>query len=125
MRKKKLPFLFFGLVALFTGCFYDKEELLYPAPPCDPTGSTYSATVSPIISSRCVSCHGSAVAVVNAAGIVLDNYNSIKPYATNGKLLGAINHASGYQPMPKNSTKLSSCDIAKITDWVNNGALNN
>ena len=59
MRKKKLPFLFFGLVALFTGCFYDKEELLYPAPPCDPTGSTYSATVSPIISSRCVSCHGS------------------------------------------------------------------
>jgi uncharacterized membrane protein len=125
MRKKKLPFLFFGLVSLFTGCFYDKEELLYPTPPCDPAGSTYSATVAPIISARCVSCHGSAVANVNAAGIVLDNYNSIKPYATNGKLAGAINHASGYQPMPKNSAKLPSCDIAKITDWVNNGALNN
>jgi mono/diheme cytochrome c family protein len=125
MRKKKLSLLFIGLAALFSGCFYDKEELLYPAPPCNPTGSTYSATVAPIISARCVSCHGSAVANVNAAGIVLDNYNSIRPYAISGKLVGAINHASGYQPMPKNSAKLSSCDIAKITDWVNNGALNN
>jgi hypothetical protein len=125
MRKKRSAFLIFGCISLLSGCFYDKEELLYPAPPCNPTGSTYSATVSPIISSHCVSCHGSAVANANGAGIVLDNYNSIKPYATNGKLVGAINHASGYYPMPKNSAKLSSCDIAKITDWVNNGALNN
>jgi uncharacterized membrane protein len=125
MIKRKLPFLLLGTIALFSGCFYDKEELLYPSPPCISTGSTYSSTVSPIITANCVACHGAQVANTNGAGIVLDSYNSIKPYATNGKLVGAINHASGYYPMPKNSAKLTSCDIAKITDWVNNGALNN
>ena len=125
MLNRKLPLILFVVFFLLSGCFYDKEELLYPTPPCNATGSTYSASVSPIISAHCVTCHGASVAATNAAGIVLDNYNSLKPYATNGKLVGAINHASGYSPMPKNAAKLSSCDIAKITDWVNNGALNN
>lgn len=125
MLNKKLSFLLFAIMLLLTGCFYDKEEILYPVPPCNATGSTYSATVSPIISGHCTSCHGSAVAAANGGGRVLDNYNSLKPYATNGTLLGAINHASGYYPMPKNSTKLSSCDINKIRDWINSGALDN
>jgi hypothetical protein len=125
MLNKKLPFLLITLILLLAGCFYDKEELLYPEPPCDPTGSTYSGTVSPIISRHCITCHGSAVSTVNGGGNVLDNYNSLKPYVDNGKLLGAINHASGFLPMPKNSAKLTNCDIAKITDWVNNGAKDN
>ncbi len=114
------------LVALFaTGCYYDNAEYLYPSGTCNPAGSTYSATVSPILTARCNSCHSTAAAASSGGGIILDNYNSVKPYATNGKLLGSINHASGFSPMPKNSAKLSDCDIAKITNWVNSGALNN
>jgi len=43
----------------------------------------------------------------------------------NGKLLGAVTHASGYSPMPKNQAQLSDCNIQKITNWINKGALNN
>lgn len=125
MFKRIFTLLFLVIAISFSGCFYDKEDILYPPDPCVATGSTYSSTVSPIISSRCYSCHGSDVAAINGGGNVLDSYNSLKPFATNGKLLGVINHASGYSPMPKNSAKLSSCEINKITDWVNSGALNN
>jgi mono/diheme cytochrome c family protein len=116
-----------GLIAatLTTGCYYDKEEILYPAGNCNSAGSTYTGSVSPILSSRCYSCHSSAAAPTSGNNIVLDNYNSVKVQADNGMLLGTINHAAGHSPMPKGGTKLSSCDIAKITNWVGSGAPNN
>jgi hypothetical protein len=45
--------------------------------------------------------------------------------ADNGKLVGAITHAAGFLPMPQSAPKLSDCNINKIKDWVNRGALNN
>ncbi len=125
MQIRKVKVFLIGLLLLLHGCTYDKEELLYPPGNCNSAGSTYSITVNPIIANHCVSCHGNTVATSNGSGIILDNYNSIKPYASNGKLIGVINHASGYPKMPKNAAKLSTCDIAKITDWVSSGALNN
>ncbi len=124
IRNKLLLLLSFA--ALFiVGCYYDNAEYLYPSGTCNPAGSTYSATVNPILTARCNSCHSAVAAATSGGGIILDNYNSVQPYAANGKLLGSINHASGFSPMPKNSTKLSDCDIAKITNWVNSGALDN
>jgi mono/diheme cytochrome c family protein len=108
-----------------SGCYYDKEELLYPGTACDVTGVTYGATVTSILSAHCYSCHSAAAGNANGGGIILDSYNTLYPYVTNGKLMGSINHASGYSAMPKNATKLNACDIQKIQAWVNAGAPNN
>lgn len=122
---KKITLVLAISLALFSSCYYDKEDLLYGTTTCNSTGSTFSATVLPIMNTRCNACHSSNAAASSGGGIVLDNYNSVKTYVTNGKLLGSINHSPGYSPMPKGATKLSSCDIAKINDWVNSGAPNN
>jgi hypothetical protein len=48
----------------------------------------------------------------------------VKAQATNGNLMGVINHAAGYSPMPKNSPKMDDCTISKIQAWINNGSPN-
>ncbi len=119
--------LFFILLLTFsgTGCYYDKEAVLYPgAANCDTTATpAYASTVVPILSANCYSCHAGAATL--GAGIQLDTYNGLKAKANDGKLLKAINHDAGASPMPKNSNKLSTCNIVKIRRWVNAGALNN
>ena len=112
------------LVALlpFTGCYYDKEELLYPDSACDTTAVAYSTSVIPILSASCYSCHAGTVP---SGGIRLDNHASVTVYAGNGKLMGAITHSPGYSAMPKNSGKLSNCKINIIRKWIDDGAPNN
>lgn len=112
------------VVVLISSCYYDNEEELYPSSSvnCDTTNATYSLVMEPVLSSKCYVCHSTTVA---NGGVVLDSYATLKSYADNGKLLGVINHTPGFSPMPKNQAKLSSCDIAKITSWVNQGAINN
>lgn len=125
MRLKKIILAGVTAALFFSGCYYDKEEILYPAGSCISAGSTYSGTVSPLLNTRCNSCHSTAAAPSSGNNIVLDNYNSVKIQVDNGKLLASINHAGGVSPMPKGSAKLSSCEIAKITNWVGSGAPNN
>lgn len=109
----------------FCSCYYDKEDYLYGTSPCNSSGSSFSTTVLPILNQRCNSCHSSNAASSAGGGIILDNYNSVKNYVPNGSLLGSIKHSSGYSPMPKGGGSLTACEIAKVTDWVNNGAPNN
>jgi hypothetical protein len=120
-----LSFLFFLSLLSLSSCYYDKEEILYPGTACDVSNVTYSATVTGILSPHCYSCHNTANAGAVGGGISLDSYTKLLPYVTNGKLMGSINHAGGYSPMPKSATKLSSCDIQKIQAWVTAGAPNN
>jgi mono/diheme cytochrome c family protein len=104
-----------------TGCYYDNEEDLYPGSnSCDTSKVTYSGTVAPVFATYCNSCHSGN----NPSGAIsTDNYNSVK---TNISVInGAIKHQSGYSPMPKGSSKLSDCDLAKIDIWVRQGMPNN
>jgi uncharacterized membrane protein len=112
------------VVVLLNGCYYDNEEELYPgsASSCDSANVTYTLTVEPVLKSNCYVCHSSAVA---DGGIILDTYTKLSEVVSNGKLVGVINHSSGYSPMPKNQAQLSSCNIQKITSWINRGALDN
>jgi hypothetical protein len=120
-RMKFVPV--FMLSLLFTGCYYDSEEELYPnSAACDTVGIRYSGTVSSILQQNCLSCHSAASAQGN---VVLDTYNDVKGYAQSGALAGVINHNSGYSPMPKGGNKLNACDIRKIELWIANGAPNN
>lgn len=126
MRLIIVSFALFLIVSLaVTGCYYDKEDLLYGTETCNTTvPATYSTDVSAIMSSHCAvgGCHNASAA---ASGIILDNYTGVKTQVDNGKLIGVITHSGGFIPMPRGAAKLSDCKIAKIQSWVNAGAPNN
>lgn len=113
-------------ISFITGCYYDTEEWLYPkiSSPCDDTNVTFSHTITPILQT-CQSCHSNANAASSGSGIKLQNYSDIQTYVTNGKLMGAINHAGGYVPMPQGGGKLPDCEISQLQKWIDNGTLNN
>ena len=67
------------LVIATTGCYYDKEELLYPGSVipvnCSTTSAKFGADVQPIISGRCATsgCHD----VTASGGVILQTYTQI------------------------------------------------
>ncbi len=82
----------------------------------------FNTDIVPILQANCNSCHR----VGNAPGdIITENYIGVKKIAENGKLVGSIEHASGFIPMPLGRSKLSTCDINKIKAWIEQGTLNN
>lgn len=124
MKKIKL-LLIPGVVAgmLFSGCYYDIDEELYPtAGGCDTSAVTYSGVVKPILDDNCMSCHSAASAQGN---VVLEGYANTKAYADAGSLIGTITHDPNFPAMPKSGNKLSDCKIAQIQTWINQGAPEN
>lgn len=119
-RFSLLPLLF--VVFVFSGCYYDSEEDLYPNVTCDTSNVKYSTDVKSIINSNCIGCHSAAA---NNGDIQLENHADVLQYANNGRLIGSIKHASSYVAMPIGAPKLSDCNIAKMEAWVNAGSPNN
>ncbi len=121
-----IPICVFFLNIICSSCYKDNEEQLYPdTSVCtDTTVSKFTSNVLPILSASCnyTGCHNTSSA---ASGVILDTYNGTKVQVGNGRLMGSINHSSGYSAMPKGTTKLSNCNIAIIQKWINAGALNN
>lgn len=126
---KKITLLFYlGCCSFVTSCYYDKKDQIYPqvaVSACDTTNITYQAVVAPILNTNCNSCHATAVANKSGAGVILDNYASVKPYITNNSLLKSIVQNGKVSPMPLNAPKMDACTISKIAAWINKGALNN
>jgi hypothetical protein len=109
------------LAAVFSGCYYDVAEELYPSA-CDTSNVTYSGKVLPVIQGSCVSCHSGSSP---SANVNLDGYNNTMTYVNNGRLMGAIMHSAGFAPMPQGGNKLSECTISILQKWIANGAPNN
>ncbi len=106
-------------VMSFNGCYYDIEEELYPGSSvCDTTNVTYTSKVEPIIRRSCYSCHGTGIGL---GGINLEGATNLKTYADNGRLMGSIEHRSGYSAMPQSAPKLSDCEIRTIQAWISAG----
>jgi len=89
---------------------------------CDTTNVSYASFIVPVLKTYCTGCHSGATP---EGGLSFTAYNTVKAVALNGKLVGSITWANGYNAMPKGSNKLSDCKISKIKAWVNNGAPNN
>lgn len=89
---------------------------------CDTTAVSFSATVFPTLKTYCTGCHSGTTP---SAGIDLNSHAAVKVYAANGKLMGSINHAVGYIPMPSSTSKLGTCEISQIKAWIAEGTLNN
>ena len=89
---------------------------------CNTDNITYSGFVAPLLASNCVGCHSGGAP---SGGITLNTHAGVRTVALNGRLFGAISHASGFQPMPRGSAKLPQCSIDKIKSWIDDGAANN
>lgn len=89
---------------------------------CNTTNVTFSASVKPILQTYCNGCHGGSSPLGN---VDYNTYNGVKATVTNGKLLGSIQHLSGFSPMPQNANKLSACNLGIIKAWIDSGAPNN
>ena len=119
--------IFFGRVLTLimameiTGCYYDKEDLLYHkagAVDCSLVSATYSADVAPLIKNKCATagCHNAAG---SAGGTVLENYAQVA-----GVSARIYQRCVVEQTMPPGGA-LSPAEIAIITCWINSGAPNN
>jgi|RhiMetdeSRZDD1v2_1073273.scaffolds.fasta_scaffold66057_5 mono/diheme cytochrome c family protein len=96
-----------------------------------PQGASVSFTndVLPIIESRCINCHGGDRV---EKGLNLKTYADIMAGSENGPVVTAGNAVSSKlielivnQKMPKRGPKLTPPQVQLITEWVNQGALNN
>ena len=115
--KKKLLYVLTGIIVV-SGCYYDKEELLYPdGINCATVPARFSADVNPIIQSRCAisGCH--AAGSTNGRG-PLTSYDLIKNAAVE------IKAAVVSKFMPQGSS-LTPIEIKTISCWVDAGAPNN
>ncbi len=92
---------------------------------CDTTKFTYTGAIAPMMKSYCNSCHATAAASASGGGIILDTYTGIQTQALNGKLMGTMQHTSGFSAMPKGGAKLSDCKITQVRRWIAAGAQNN
>jgi hypothetical protein len=116
------------MASVFSGCYYDNEEYLYPETAnCVTENMSFAADVWPVINASCTGCHGGASPSGN---IALENHADVAAAAaispgSYGSLYGVISHASGNSPMPKGSNKLSDCTIARIKAWIDQGAADN
>jgi hypothetical protein len=108
------------VLGLFSACYYDSEEKLYPdsTPVCDTTDISFGETILPILQSDCFSCHGATVYPNSGGGVNLEDMPTLNLYASEGILFGVINHDPGFSPMPKGRAKLDSCSILKIKIWI-------
>lgn len=89
---------------------------------CDTTNVKYSTVIKGIINNKCQGCHSGTSA---GGGFDFSSYGGVKARVDDGRLWGAVNHMIGYSPMPKNGTKLSSCELSQIKKWMDAGAPNN
>jgi hypothetical protein len=89
---------------------------------CDTTRFTYAAIIKPMIDNKCAGCHKAGSLGGN---VDLSTYAGTRVVALNGKLVGSIMHQTGFSPMPKNTAKLSDCEITQVRKWVAAGSLNN
>lgn len=89
---------------------------------CDSTNFKYNADISPTLQIYCVGCHNPTK---TSGGIDCSTYAGTSVIANNGKLMGAINHTTGFVAMPQGMPKLNECQIAQFRKWVAAGAPNN
>jgi len=118
---------------LLASCYNDKYDKLYPAPTttvtCDTAAVKYSKDIAPIINNSCAiagGCHNAA-GDATTGNLDFTIFATLHGQATGDLMLNDINGtpSRGHNAMPLNLPKLSACDIAKLTIWVNAGALNN
>jgi len=105
-------------------------EIPTETPPAEPAMISYDAKVKPILLSRCVVCHGGSRGTEE--GLNMISYESLIAGSDNGPVIipgdaegSLLIELITKQEMPKRGPKLTPPQVQLITDWVNQGALDN
>lgn len=115
------------MVFVISSCKKENKESLNIG--CDSTNVSYTQNVKPILQSNCYNCHSNNNANSNGGGIAIENFDDLFSWidtnagSDGGRLLTDIEHKTN--PMPKGSSKLPNCDIAKIRNWIKEGGKDN
>jgi len=98
-------------------------------PPAEGATVSFATDILPIFESRCIGCHGGDR---TQEGLDLKTHASLMAGSNNGAVVIAGDAANSLlvemvatQKMPKRGPKLTPPQIQLITDWVNQGALDN
>lgn len=91
--------------------------------PCETATVSFSQDIIPIMQDNCTGCH--AIDNNSFGGFPLETYSQIKIIVEDGRLSSSINFEAGVTAMPYLLPKMDSCRIAKIDQWIAEGALNN
>ncbi len=123
--RKMNPFIITGtlliMVLSVSGCYADKEELLYPgslqAINCSTVPASFAVDVQPLISSKCAipACHDASA----AGGVILQTYTQVSSKKDRVHARAVVEKS-----MPTSGALLPA-EIAKIKCWIDAGALNN
>ncbi len=112
--------ILFQMLLVWNGCKHEPILPEDPLPPdtseCDTLNVTFNGSVLPILQANCLGCHSGSQP---SYGLDLTNFDHLAAIVNDGSLVGAINHAQGFYPMPKDGTMLSACDILIIEIWAN------
>jgi uncharacterized membrane protein len=94
-----------------------------------PANVSFANDILPILQSRCENCHGGQKI---EEGLVLKTYSDLMAGSDNGPVIvpgdagnSLLVKLSANLEMPKKGPKLTPPQIQLITDWVNQGALDN
>lgn len=108
---------FLSLALSQTACYYDNEVTQYGTTPCDTTNVSYSQVIKPMVDQNCISCHAPGGERETSP---FTNYDELVLYAES-----AVPRINGSSTLMPPSGKMSTCNIALFTAWVNAGAPNN
>lgn len=105
---------------IFFSCRHQPDDFPDPVPQdtltdCDTLNITYTGSVIPIFQDNCFSCHSGNTP---EAGINLNDYEQVSFLTQSGQLMGSIQHANGFEPMPPGD-ELTDCEIYTIEKWIN------
>lgn len=118
-KKSIIAILAVCSILTIAGCYYDKEDLLYPNNiDCTSVNAKYSTDIAPLMSSKCTTsgCHDAAS---NAAGLTLENYAQVSSVA------GSINQRCIVLRTMPPSDVLTNTEYSKLKCWISSGAPNN
>jgi len=120
MKTLKIALLACLGIFFLTACDKDEPEESMTSTTCDSEEMTYTNDIKEILDRSCATagCHDDNAIVTIGS---LSTYVNAAAFAAFGRILGAINQEDNFVAMPIGADKLSDCDIAKITNWVNNG----
>jgi uncharacterized membrane protein len=113
--------LFLFMAVLATGCYYDKEELLYPgsnqAVDCTTVSAKFSTDVLPLITTKCATsnCHDASA----AGGRIFQTYAQISGAKDRINIRAVVE-----KTMPESGALLPA-EINILKCWIESGAPNN
>lgn len=107
----------FSLLVILFACKKDAVDTI----DCGGINPTYSADIKPILDASCAKsgCHD---AITQQDGKNFSTYAGALAVSQTPEFLGAIQHKSGFVPMPFDGPKLPDDQVELLTCWAQNGS---